>query len=194
MRPYLTTTLLSAALLAGVAVAIPLTGCGGGGGGSDSSTFSGAATVSLDLTPSTIDSGDETLVKAWVGDVHQSGIALKFRFPSGLRYVPESATLTVGEKEVDIKPRNNVLTTDEKSTYLVFFISQRLFRQPSQEYNGEPGLVQLRLVGKSLVNEGLVEVDADVNNPDVPDPVEFNVSKPEFTAVDQRTITVIVSD
>lgn len=187
-------SILSLALLAGLTVTTNLTGCGGGGGSDDSSTFSGAATVSLEATPSTIDSGDETLVKIWVGDVHQSGIALKLKYPSGLSYVLQSATLTVDEKEVDIKPRTNVLSSDEESTYLVFYLSQRLFRQSSQEYNGEPGLVQLRLVGKSLVTNGLVEVDADVDNPDVADSIEFNVSKPEFVAADQQTITVVVAD
>jgi hypothetical protein len=190
MRAYLST-----ALIACFATTTILAGCGGGGGGSDdSSTFSGAATVSLELTPSTIDSGDETLVKAWVGDVHPSGVALKFKYPSGLSYVFESATLTVGEEEVEIKPRNNVLTADEKSTFLVFFLSQRLFRQDSEEYTGQPGLVQLRLVGKSLVNNGLVQVDADVDNPDTADSIEFNVSKPEFAAADQASITVVVAD
>ena len=189
MRAYLTN-----ALLACLATTTTLTGCGGGGGSDDSSTFSGAATVSLDLTPSTIDSGDETLIKTWVGDVHQNGIALKFKFPSGLSYVFESATLTVGEKEVDIKPRNNVVTADERSTFLVFYLSQRLFRQDSEEYNGEPGLVQLRLVGKSLVNDGLVQVDADVDDPNVADTIEFNVSKPEFVAADQQSITVVVAE
>lgn len=188
MRSY-----LSIALLAGLAASMSLTSCGGGGG-DDSSTFSGAATVSLDLTPSTIDSGDETLVKVWVGDVHKSGIALKFKYPSGLSYVFKSATLTVGEQEVSIKPRNNVITADEKSTYLVFYLSQRSFREDSEEYTGQPGLVQLRLVGKSRVNDGLVEVDADVDDPDVADSIEFNIAKPGFVAADQQSITVVVGD
>ena len=185
---------LNIALLAGLAATTTLAGCGGGGGSDDSSPFSGAATVSLNLTPSTIDSGDETLVKIWVGDVHESGIALKLKYPSGLNYVFQSATLTIDEKEVDIKPRTNVLTADEESAYLVFYLSQRLFRQSSEEYNGEAGLVQLRLVGKSLVTNGFVEVDADVDNPDVADTIEFNASKPEFVAADQQTITVVVAD
>lgn len=189
MRAY-----LSIALTLGLATTTILTGCGGGGGSDDSSTFSGAATVSVDLTPSIIDSGDETLVKAWVGDVHPSGIALKFKYPSGLNYVFQSATLTVGEKEVEIKPRTNVLTPDEKSAFLVFYLSQRLFRQDSEEYKGSPGLVRLRLVGKSLVNNGLVQVDADVDNPDVADSIEFNVSKPEFVASDEASISVVVED
>lgn len=184
----------SVILTASLAATTFLTACGGGGGGGDTSTFSGAASVSIDLTPSTIDSGDETLVKVWVGDVHSSGIALKLKYPSGLGYVFQSATLTVGEKEIDIKPRNNVLTADEKSAYLVFYLSQRLFRQDSEEYQGEPGLVQLRLEGKSLVTNGLVEVDADVDDPDVADSIEFNVSKPEFVATDQQSITVVVGD
>jgi hypothetical protein len=168
-------------------------GCGGGGG-SDSSDFSGAATVSLNLTPSVLDSGDRTQITIDVGDVHPNGIALKFRYPSGLVYVPKSAMIIVNEKETTITPRVNVTSTDGEFVYLVFFLPQKLFRRPKETYTGEPGTIQFQLVGKSYVKDGLVEVDADVDDPSVNDNTEFNVSTPEFLAEDQQSITVEVSN
>jgi hypothetical protein len=44
------------------------------------------------------------------------------------------------------------------------------------------------------VQDGLVEVDADVDDPGVADTLEFNISKPEFLAEDQQSITVQVAD
>lgn len=169
-----------------------LLGCGGGGGGGDNS-FSGAASVSVDLTPSKIDSGDETRVQIWVGDVHPNGIALKVRYPVGLTFVVNSALLTIGDKTSRIKPRFDVVTSDKRSTYLVFFLPQRLFLPPKGDYQGEAGLVELRLRGLLRVRGGLVEVDADVNNTRIPDEVEFDINSPNFTPADQRSIEVVGS-
>jgi len=175
-------------------ITIPsLTGCGGGGG-DDSSDFSGAANVSLSLTPSNLDSGDRTLVRVEVSDVHASGIALKFRYPKGLAYVPKSGVIIVEEKQTTITPRVNAVTADEGSVYLVFYLSQKMFRRKGQIYSGEPGTVELQLVGKSAISDGLVEVDADVNDPSVADTEEFNITKPEFLAEDQQGITVQVAE
>ncbi len=167
-------------------------GCGGGGG-DDSSDFSGAATVSLKLTPSQLDSGDRTLVSVEVGDVHPNGIALKFRYPDGLVYVPKSSVLIVDEDGSRISPRVNVASTDGGSTYLVYYLPQKLFRRAKEIYSGEPGTVQFQLVGKSAVTDGLVEVDADVDDANVDNATEFNVAIPEFLAEDQQTISVAVS-
>jgi hypothetical protein len=188
MRPSFITTVLLASL-----ATTSLLGCGGGGG-DDSSDFSGAANVSMSLNPSTLDSGDRTLVRVEVSDVHLNGIALKFRYPAGLVYVPNSATIIVDEKETKIKPRVNAVTSDDESVYLVFYLPQKLFRRAGQEYAGEPGTVEVQLVGKGAVREGLVEVDADVDDPGVADTLEFNISKPEFLAEDQQSITVQVSE
>jgi hypothetical protein len=53
--------------------------------------------------------------------------------------------------------------------------------------------VQFQLVGKSAVTDGLVEVDADVDDTNVDNETEFSVSTPEFLAEDQQTITVQVA-
>jgi hypothetical protein len=178
----ITTTSLAASLM----------GCGGGGG-DDSTDFSGAATVSLSLTPSELDSGDRTLVSADVGDVHGNGIALKFRYPDGLVYVPKSSVLILDEDEIKISPKVNVGSTDGGNTYLVYYLPQKLFRRAKEIYSGEPGTVQFQLVGKSAVTEGLIEVDADVDDTNVANETEFSVATPEFLAEDQQIITVQVS-
>ncbi|MEY4669657.1 MAG: hypothetical protein RL518_2356 [Pseudomonadota bacterium] len=185
-------SLLKTVLLASMA-ASAMVGCGGGGG-DDSSDFSGAANVSMSLNPSSLDSGDRTLVRVEVSDVHENGIALKFRYPEGLVYVSNSGTLVIDEKETSIKPRVNAVTSDEESVYLVFYLPQKLFRRAGQEYSGEGGTVELQLVGKSAVQDGLVEVDADVDDPGIADTLEFNISKPEFLAEDQQSISVQVAE
>jgi hypothetical protein len=189
MRPWLLATFVLVALSP-----LSLSGCGGGGGGDDTGDFSGAANVSLSVNPSTIDSGDRTFVRLELSDVHPNGIALKIRYPQGLVYVPNSGTLVVDEKETAIKPRVNAVTPDEESVYLVFYLPQKLFRRAGQEYSGEPGTVELQLVGKLAVQDGLVEVDADVDDPGVADTLEFNISKPEFLAEDLQSISVQVGD
>jgi hypothetical protein len=189
MRPSLLATLLL------TAITIPsMVGCGGGGGGDDSGDFSGAANVSMSVKPSSLDSGDRTLVRVDVSDVHENGIALKFRYPAGLVYVPNSATILVDDKETAIKPRVNAVTSDDESVYLVFYLPQKLFRRTGQDYSGESGTVELQLVGKLAVRDGLVEVDADVDDPGIADSVEFNLSKPEFLAEDQQSISVQVAE
>lgn len=185
-------SLLPTILIASLSTTI-MCGCGGGGG-DDSSDFSGAANVSMSVNPSTLDSGDRALVSVEVSDVHANGIALKFRYPNGLAYVPKSGALFVDEKKVTIKPVVTAVSADEASVYLVYYLPQKLFRRASQQYAGEPGTVEFQLVGKTAVNDGLIEVDADVDDPTVSNTTEFNISKPEFLAEDQQSISVQVGD
>ena len=188
MRPSLLTTILLTSLSTTI-----LCGCGGGGGDS-SSDFSGAANVSMSVQPSTLDSGDRALVSVEVSDVHPNGIALKFRYPSGLTYVPKSGSLFVDEKKATLKPAIIAISSDGESTYLVYYLPQKLFRRAGQQYAGDPGTVEFQLVGKSAVHDGLIEVDADVDDPTVSNTTEFNISKPEFLAEDQQGITVQVGN
>jgi hypothetical protein len=188
MRASLLTTVLLISLST-----LSLTGCGGGGG--DGSTdYAGAANVSLSVSPSSLDSGDRAFVRTEVSEVHPNGIALKFRYPAGLAYVAKSGAITVGEKRSTLKPIINSVTSDEGSVYLVFYLSQKLFRRSGQTYSGEPGTIEFQLVGKSAVHDGLVEVDADVDDPNVANTAEFNLAKPEFLPEDQQSITVQVAE
>jgi len=164
--------------------------CGGGGGGGDSA-FVGAATVNISAQPSVIDSGDRTLLSINIGDVHENGIALKIRYPSGLRYVPASAVLLVHEGEEDVTPTVNAISEDDDATYLVFYLSQSLFRSSGEEYNGEQGTLKLQLEGREAVQNGRVEIDADVDDPQESNSSEFDLSNPEFAAESEAFIRVV---
>lgn len=171
-----------------VAACTALTSCGGGGGSSDS--FVGAADVSISTTPTTIDSGDRTEVSISLWNVHENGIMLKIRFPEGLKYVSSSAFLLTDNDDVDLSPTINDAASDGDK-YLVFFLSQSLFKQSGQDYNGEGGTVALQLEGISAVTNGLIEVDPDVDDPQQSNDVEFDIENPEFNAQAETSITVI---
>lgn len=168
-----------------------LSGCGGGGGGGGgSSDFVGAAQVSINATPSEIDSGDRTLVETEVSKVHEDGIALKIRFPESLRYVPDSAFLYINKKEIDLTPTVNQVSAEERTVYLVFYLKQSLFAKPGQKYEGEGGTVRLQLEGIKALEEGKIEVDADVDDPKENNATEFDINAPEFVAEDEAFIAV----
>ena len=167
-----------------------LTACGGGGGGGGD--FAGAATVTLDVQPSQIDTGDRAQVSTQVGDVHSNGIALKFRYPPGLKYVHSSAFLSVQDKDYDISPTVNVASNEDDAIYLIFYMPQKLFTTSGEEYNGQPGTVTFQLVGRSEVDDGLDEVDAVVDDSATDNSVEFDLANPEFVAEDQASISVVV--
>jgi hypothetical protein len=163
--------------------------CGGGGGGGDS--FSGAANVSVRTAPSRIDSGDRTQVTIELSDVHENGIAVKIRYPVGLRYVPSSSFLLIDEKEIDVSPTVEQKVTSEDVSYLVFYLRQAQFRRSSQEYNGESGILTIQLEGRDTVIDGEIEVDPDVDDPSEDNQSEFDIENPEFVAEGSASIEVI---
>lgn len=167
-----------------------LTACGSGGGGGDDD-FVGAANVSIEARPSHIDSGDRTKVMIGINEVHQNGIALKVRFPDGLRYVTESASLNAADRNIIVEPTVNASSKEGGDVYLVFYLSQSLFRLAGEEYRGEAGTLSLQLEGRSTVKDGKIQVDADVDDPAEDNSVEFDINNPEFAAEDQSTINVV---
>ena len=175
-------------LFLAAAVAMPISGCGGGGGGG-SDSFVGAAEVGLDVSPTDIDSGDRTEVAITLANVIEDGVALKLRFPDALRYVRSSALLLIGQKEIDITPKFNGAGEDS-DRYLVFYLSQSLFRRSGQEYDGEEGTVVLQLEGVEAVTDGLIEVDVDVDDPLQSNDGEFSVETPEFDPAASSPISV----
>jgi hypothetical protein len=185
--PSLFSVLLSATLL-------PIVGCGGGGGGGGGDEFVGAANVSINSSPQQIDSGDRTRVSIELSDVHENGIAVKVRFPSGLRYVPSSSFLMVGEREIDISPTVNATDDTEDQTYLVFYLTQSQFRRSNQEYNGESGTLLIQLEGRKTVVDGEIEVDPDVDDPAEDNTIEFDLASPEFVSEASASITVVSQD
>jgi hypothetical protein len=177
--------------LIAVAAATNLLGCGGGGGDGDSGPFFGAANVDVRTTPSRIDSGDRTQVSIELSDVHENGIAVKIRFPAGLRYVPGSSFLLVDERKIDVDP--TIIQTDpaEDLSYIVTYLTQNQFRRSSEEYNGESGTLLIQLEGRKSVVNGEIEVDPDVDDPAEGNDVEFDISNPEFAAESSASIEVI---
>jgi hypothetical protein len=166
-------------------------GCGTGGGGGGGGDFVGAATVTISTSPNRIDTGDQTLVSTRISEINDRGIALKFKFPAGLRYVPNSASLDANGDEQDIDPAFQATSSRENDNYLVFFLTQSQFQPSGRDYNGESGTLTIRLEGTSGVRDGLVEVDPDVDDPDINNSAEFDVNEPEFTAEDAASIEVM---
>jgi hypothetical protein len=177
-------------LLLGVSLSAAL-GCGGGGGGGGGDTFVGAASVNVNATPSRIDSGDRTLVAIELSNVHENGIAVKVRYPVGLRYVASSAILQIGEKEIDVSPTVNAVADEEDSVYLVFYLTQSQFRRSNQEYEGESGTLVVQLEGRRSIIDGEIEVDPDVDDPAEDNSVEFDINNPEFISEASASIEVI---
>jgi hypothetical protein len=167
-------------------------GCGGGGGGGGE--FVGAANVSVRCTPKKIDSGDRTQVRIELSNVHENGIAVKIRYPSGLRYVPSSSFLMINERELDASPTVNSTSDKEDLTYLVFYLSQSQFRRSNQEYSGESGTLLVQLEGRDTVVDGEIEVDPDVDDPAEDNSVEFDIASPEFISEASASISVIAQE
>jgi hypothetical protein len=178
-------------ILAATFFAFTGVGWGGGGGGGGDTSYSGAANVSIRATPSKIDTGSRTQVSIDISDVVESGIAIKIRYPIGLKYVPSSAFLNVGEKELDLTPTINVDVSKDDETYLVFYVTQSQFKRSGQDYDGEQATMTLQLEGREAVQNGEIEVDPDVDDPAEDNAVEFNVDTPEFEAEDSTPIEVV---
>ncbi|MEZ4754763.1 MAG: hypothetical protein R3A13_10730 [Bdellovibrionota bacterium] len=123
-------------------------GCGGGGGGGG---FVGAAVVNVSNSPRSIDTGDRTQVKTTISEVHDNGISLKFRYPTGLTYVSDSSFLIVGSSRIDVGPTIN--QGDGTHIYLVYYFDADTFR------SGRAGTLTFELEARSEVSDGRVEVD-----------------------------------
>lgn len=156
-------------------------GCGGGGGGGGSSSPE-AAEVSVSASPSKIDSGDRTTVTVNIDSINPLGAMIKIRFPSGLAYVKNSSVLFVDGKLKDASPAFN--KTADTDSYLVYFFSRSTIGE------NQSGRLELTLTGKSGVEDGHIEVDADVNDPNVADSKEFDAANPKFDAQDKTGIRV----
>jgi hypothetical protein len=163
---------------------LTLTGCGGGGGGGDD--FIGAAEVSLDVEPRTIDTVDRMRVRTTIFNVNENGIALKFRFPIGLAYVEDSASVQLDDNgSLAIKPRDNQST--EEFTYLVFYLPQDYFGNDGREARE----FEMQLVASAEIESGQVEVDPDIDDPQTKNSEEFDIENPGFGAEDAVSIRVV---
>lgn len=178
--PLRSATVFMAFVLA-IMLGTSFSGCGGGGGGGDD-TFIGAALVAVTSAPSEIDAGDRTQVTVDISQVHPDGIALKLRFPDGLRYVLDSSTLIINENKVDASPTVNL--SKDGFVYLVYYFSKARFGEKAE------GQLQIELEGVTGVSDGEIEVDADVDDPLIPNSSEFSIDNPEFQTQDAAQIKV----
>lgn len=190
------------------AFAAGLACCGGGGGGggegmADENLYPGDLTLSA--TPDTIDAGDRMQVQSELSNVYSKGIVLKYRFPAGLKYVQNSARLNVANLVGAIVPAFEVSGTVEPSptsspsstnssptptpsgtrvNYLVFIFGENDFAGRAE------GIVSFLLEGVSRVEDGSLGVDADLNDPTLPDSKKFNVNKPKYEPQEEISINV----
>jgi hypothetical protein len=163
-------------------LACVVTSCGGGGG-SDDGGFSGAGTVVVSIQPSSIDVGDRTRVTIRIYEVNEDGVLVKVNFPDALSFVANTAVLVVDGDEIDVDPEVNV-RGDEDDRYLVYFFTEDDF-----DRNAE-GTLRFELQANDSVNDGLVSVDIDVDDPTIANNVEFSVDDPQFQAEDVAEIEV----
>lgn len=159
-----------------------LSACGHGGDGDDD--FVASAIVTAKSKPSIIDTGDRSQINIYTSQVHANGILLKIRFEKALKYVPDSSFVIV--KDENMKEQATPLFNDEDSkyTYLVFFLSRSQFGEDNK------GKVVFELKGIKSQKNNVVEVDPDVDDPDISNDKEFNIKKPEFSPDSVAYVTV----
>ncbi|RMG43047.1 MAG: hypothetical protein D6719_04680 [Candidatus Dadabacteria bacterium] len=171
--------------------AVSISACGGGPldrlplvGDGSSDNFNGPAIVSIDVNPAQIDRGDVTTVTTHISKVHPDGIELKFRYPPELTYVSDSSFLEVDGQQIDVGPTVNK-QKNSKKTFLVYFFSQSIFGESRN------GILRFQLRGSALLQDGMVAVDPDIDDPTVDNSSEFDVNTTEFAAKDADDIEVI---
>lgn len=157
-------------------------GCGSGGGGGGESDPSLPAIVDVDAEPATIDTGDRLVATIYLFDVNDDGIMLKIKTPIGLTYVTDSGLLTVDSQTFDVSPTFN--KTDAAAGYLVYFLPRRYFGEDNR------GVLRITYTGTAAVTTGTIDVDPDLDNPDVSNSAEFSVESPNFSAEASKAIVV----
>ena len=162
--------------------ALLFSGCGGGGGNSSSDPSVTPAYVNLDVVPKNLDAGDKTTVIVYVQDINPDGIFLKIRTPLSVLYVNNSGFLEIDGQDQNLDP--DFYQADATYNYLVY-------RLPAASIPpGKEGKIIVQYQAIAAVAAGMVAVDADYNDPDINDAVEFDVKNPLFTPIDSVDIVV----
>jgi hypothetical protein len=151
---------------------------GSSGGGIDS----GPASAKISLSPDVIDTGDVTVVKVSLDNFTESSVAVKIRFPLGLKYVYESSVISVDDQILDTGPADIASSSDY--SYLVYYIEEEMF------YPRTSGSLDFVLEGIVNVADGKVGVDIDLDNPEIKNSSEFDIADPKFDAVSETKIRV----
>lgn len=171
------------AVVLGLLVITCIIGCGSGSGGDDEEDFIGAAIISIRTSPTEVDTGDRTESTIDISEVDTNGIFLKVRFPEALAYVLNSAKIKVDNVETPFPP--SISTTIENENYLVFMMAR------SDIGDDNEATLTLQLEGVEAIEDALIEIDADIDDPLVDNSVEFDPDNPEFGAEDGADVTVI---
>jgi hypothetical protein len=164
-------------LLAGLVAA-----CGGGGsGGGEAPNYTGD--LSLWLETGKMDAGDLCHVRIDIREPNPSGVILKLRFPTSLKYSEGSAVLFAGDDGARwIDPSTSV--TIEKNRYVVFFL------KPHPSDLGGHLAVELDVKGIKKDLEATIAADLDNNDPNIPDSREFDERRPRFSAMQEHGIRI----
>ena len=179
--PTFSTKLLS--LLAVVSLIFVFQVACGTGGGSGGLSGGGPAGINVRIEPNVLDTGDRSTVTLNIGDFRDTNIAIKFRSALGLTYVTNTAFFIIDGELVDTFP-TTVVSDSSAFNYLVFYISRTTFGD-----RGE-GVLTFELEASADIENGLVEVDIDLDDPAVNNSTEFQVTTPEFNAQDTAFVRV----
>ena len=159
---------------------VAISGCGS----SSNDGFFGAAFVEVDASPNSIDIGDATFVTVRVEDVDDDSIFLKVRFPEGLSYLRGSGQIRVGGEEFSREPDLVFSQEEENKNFIVFFLSRQEFQDRDES------IVSFDLVGISRVSESDIEVDPDIDDPNIDNQSEISFDDPKFQSEDSVRIQV----
>lgn len=169
----------------GFFTALFLLGCGGSGGSSDSD-FVGAAESKLTIAPNTIDTGDRALARIELSNVYQDGIMLKVRYPLGLRFISGSTLLGLTKDDKDAREvAPTIIGAAKDQNYLIYFINPKSSRKDDQKY-----YLSFEFEGTQKIRDGEIEIDADIDDPNIVNTLEFTLADPEFLAESSATINV----
>lgn len=157
--------------------------CGLGGSGGGSSDPLVAAFVSVDAYPREIDSGDRIRVTAYMSDIKEDGVLLKFHYSDKLIFINNSALLKVGKDQAKVNPAFNE-SLNSRETYLVFDLPHSAF--------GEKTNAELEVVveGQGKLTNSDIEIEADFNDPNLTADEKFTILRPEFNKDDSVEVTV----
>lgn len=160
--------------LVAVTLLAPLiTGCGDD---NDNPLSSGTAYLDVEADPEIIDQGDKTFVRIRVDDIKDEEFFLKVRYPAGMEYLKDSSFVESDGKDISRDPNQEFYNAEEDKNYLIYWLSK-------EEIDDEDDTtVTLNLVGRSRVSSGKIEVDADLDDPEIANSREVKEEDPQFGA------------
>lgn len=150
--------------------------------GTNPKTSESPVGLKIDVSPFGIDSGDETLVTIYIDAIEVDDFVIKVRVPKALEYVTNSAVLRVEEDYFDPGPQK--VSSSSTSYYILFYLSRWNFFEATE------GEIRFALRGVSDLPAGVVEVDADLIDPESSNEREFDPKDPKFTAQDEDDVRV----